>query len=176
MAEAAKNKVYFQKLHQNIINIKNRSNLSEKFYLYLSRLEQELNDVEYRNVSNLKFENETTKTNSKLTILEYLLFGFVDVLNMLKISNKDDKILHIKNLFKKKIIDLSVSISDISKVIMRNSNAFKRKKMILNCFELQNQLNALYKYYETNLKNSNNSARNLIKKYSNNIRDTMNKS
>jgi len=95
---------------------------------------------------------------------------------MLKISNKDDKILHIKNLFKKKIIDLSVSISDISKVIMKNNNSLRRKKMIYNCFILQNQLNTLYEYYEDHFKNSNNSAKKLIKKYSNNITDTMHKS
>jgi len=178
MAEVAKNKVYFRKLHQNIVNNKNNSKLSEKFDLYLSRLEQELNDLEFRTVSNLNFENDTNKTNSKLNILEYILFGFVGVLNILEIGNKDDKILRIKKLFKKKIIDLSFFINDNLKVIIKNTNRLERrlerKKMIMNCYILQDQLNTLYSYYEDNLKNSNNSTKKLFKKYSNNIKDTMN--
>jgi len=175
MAELTKNKVYFQKLHQNIINLQNNSSLSVKFESYLSRIEQELNDLEFHNKSNLEFKEGAIRLNPKLEILEYLLIGFVDVLNMLKlkIRNKDDKILSIKKLFKKKILDLSSSINNILKNIFKNTNRLERRKIINNCFELQNQLNALYEYYETKLKNSNNSAKKIIQNYSNYIKNLL---
>jgi hypothetical protein len=181
MAEVPNIKVYYNKLYQNILNNKN-NDLGHKFDIYLSMLEKELNDLQFRSVNNLKFKNETTKTNLKLNILEYLLISFVDILRILKIRNKDDNILRIKTLFKKKILDLSIYINQISKDIMKNKDPFERKKMIYNCFVLQNQLNTLYEYYETNLKkliksnNSNNSTKKLLKEYSNFIKDTMNNS
>lgn len=182
MAEVPNIKVYYSKLYENIFKNNKNNDLGHKFDIYLSMLEKELNDLQFHSVNNLKFRNETTKTNLKLNILENLLISFVDILRILRIRNKDDNILRIKILFKKKIIDLSFFINNISKDIMKNNNALKRKKMIYNCFELQNQLNTLYEYYETNLKNliksnnSNNSAKKLINKYSINIKDTMNKS
>ena len=178
MATAAKNNSDFNKLHKNIIkkgkeqesNHINNANLSTKLNIYLSTLEKELNDLEFRNISNLKFENGTTGLNIKLNSFENLLFGFVDVMNILKISNKDEIILRIKNLFKKKIIDFSKFINTVSGSIMTNSNHSNRKKMIFDLFKLQNQLNDLYELYVIHFKNSNESARNLIKKHTNNIK------
>ena len=177
MAEAAKNNPDFNKLHQNIIkkgeelksNHMNNANLSEKLNIYLSILEENLNDLEFRNISNLKFENGTTGLNLKLDSFGTLLSMFVDVLNILKISNKEGIFLRIKNLFKTKIIDFSKFIYNISGTIMKNSNYSNRQKMINNIFKLQNKLNDLYELYEVHLKNSNNSTKNLMKKYSNNI-------
>ena len=182
MAEVPNIKVYYSKLYQNILKNNKNNDLGHKFDIYLSMLEKELNDLQFRSVNNLKFKNETTKTNLKLNILEYLLISFVNILRILQIRNKDDNILRIKTLFKDKFLDLSFSINEISKGIMKNKNALERKKMIYNCFELQNQLNTIYEYYETNLKNliksnnSNNCTKKIIKVYSNIMKDTMNKS
>jgi hypothetical protein len=181
MSAAAKNNSFdLKKLHDNIIrygqesNHKNNANLSRKLNIYFNILEKELNDLEFSDISNLKFENETIGLNLKLDLFENLLGMFVDVFNILKINNKDEIFLHIKDLFKKKIINFSKFINTISGSIMKNSNYSIRKEMIYNLFKLQNQLNDLYELYEIHLKNSNKSARNLIKNYSNNIRKKQN--
>ena len=81
----------------------NNANLSRKLNIYLSILEKELNDLEVRNISNLEFENGITGLNLKLDSFGTLLSKFVDVSHILKISNKDEIFLRIKNLFKKKL-------------------------------------------------------------------------
>jgi hypothetical protein len=175
-AAAAKNKFNFQKLQPNIINSQNNANLSEKFNIYLSNLEQELNDLEYRNVSNLQFENGTTGLNLKLNSLQTLLFSFMDVLDIFKNSNKDDRILRIKNLFKKKIIDFSVFINKVSEKIMRNILIKNKMRLIYDLLRLQNQLHTLYESYKIFMKNSNVSFIKLIEKHNKNIRNKYNKS
>lgn len=171
MAAAANNKINLQNLQRTIINSNNSSNLSEKLKTYLSNLERELNDLEYRNVSNLQFNKGITGLNPKLNKLKNFLFGFKDVLHIKEISN-DEQILRIIKLFKKKIIDFSSFIKIVSEKIMKNTMIEKNTKfkMILDLIKLQEQLNELYKSYELHLKNSNNNTRKLIKNHSNNIR------
>jgi len=169
MAAAAKNNSDLNKLYENIFEVqKSQESKSSRF---LSILEEELNHLEFRNISNLKFENGTTGLNLKLDSFGNLLDMFVDVINLLKINNKDDIFLRIKNLFKKKIIDFSKFINIVSKSIMNNSNHSNKKKTIYDLLRLQNQLNEIYDTYERQLKNSNKSARNLIKEHNKNIRN-----
>jgi hypothetical protein len=181
MASAAKNNsIDFKNLFDDILKYgqesknKNNANLDKKLNIFFSILEKELNDLEFRNNSNIKFENGTTKLlNLKLDSLTNLLFMFIDIFNILKNilknSKKDEILLRIKNLFKKKIIDFSRFINTISGTIMKNSNYSIRQKMINNLFKLQNELNELYKSYDVHLKNLNNSTKKLIRNYSNNI-------
>ena len=169
MAAAAKNNSDLNKLYENIFEVqKSQESKSSRF---LSILEEELNHLEFRNISNLKFENGTTGLNLKLDSFGNLLDMFVDVINLLKISNKDEIILRIKNLFKKKIIDFSKFINTVSGNIMSNSNHSNKRKTIYDLLRLQNQLNEIYDIYERQLKNSNKSARNLIKEHNKNIRN-----
>jgi predicted RNA-binding protein with EMAP domain len=169
MAAAAKNNSDLNKLYENIFEVqKSQESKSSRF---LSILEEELNHLEFRNISNLKFENGTTGLNLKLDSFGNLLDMFVDVINLLKISNKDEIFLRIKNLFKKKIIDFSKFINIVSGNIMSNSNHSNKRKTIYDLLRLQNQLNEIYDIYERQLKNSNKSARNLIKEHNKNIRN-----
>ena len=169
MAAAAKNNSDLNKLYENIFEVqKSQESKSSRF---LSILEEELNHLEFRNISNLKFENGTTGLNLKLDSFGNLLDMFVDVINLLKISNKDEIFLRIKNLFKKKIIDFSKFINTVSGNIMSNSNHSNKRKTIYDLLRLQNQLNEIYDIYERQLKNSNKSARNLIKEHNKNIRN-----
>ena len=169
MAAAAKNNSDLNKLYENIFEV--QKSQDSKISRFLSILEEELNHLEFRNISNLKFENGTTGLNLKLDSFGNLLDMFVDVINLLKISNKDEIFLRIKNLFKKKIIDFSKFINIVSGNIMSNSNHSNKRKTIYDLLRLQNQLNEIYDIYERQLKNSNKSARNLIKEHNKNIRN-----
>ena len=170
MASAAKNNSDLRKLYDNISLV--QKSQESKNSSFLSILEKELNDLEFRNICNLKFENGTTGLNLKLDSFGNLLDMFVDVVNLFKISNRDEIFLRIKNLFKKKIIDFSKFIKIVSGNIMRNSsNRYTKKKTILDLLKLQNQLNEIYDIYEIQLKNSNKSARNLIKEHNKNIKN-----
>jgi hypothetical protein len=182
MASAAKNNsIDFKNLFDDILKYgqesknKNNANLDKKLNIFFSILEKELNDLEFRNISNLKFVNGTTALNLKLHSFGNLLNMFVDVVNLFKISNKDEIFLRIKNLFKKKIIDFSNFIKIVSVNIMKNSsNNSTKKKTIYDLLRLQNQLYEIYDTYEKQLKNSNKSARNLIKQHNKNIKNKYN--
>ena len=169
MAAAAKNNSVLNKLYENIFEV--QKSQDSKISRFLSILEEELNHLEFRNISNLKFENGTTGLNLKLDSFGNLLDMFVDVVNLFKISNRDEIFLRIKNLFKKKIIDFSKFITTVSGNIMSNSNHSNKKKTIYDLLRLQNQLNEIYDIYEIQLKNSNKSARNLIKEHNKNIKN-----
>jgi hypothetical protein len=172
MASAAKNNSDLRKLYDNISLV--QESQDTKISRFLSILEEELNHLEFRNISNLKFENGTTGLNLKLDSFGNLLYMFIDTYNIfIPYYLKDEKFLRIKNLFKKKIIDFSKFINIVSKSIMNNSNHSTKKKTIYDLLRLQNQLYEIYDTYEISLgdKNTNKSARNLINEHNKNIKN-----
>jgi hypothetical protein len=170
-AASAKNNSDLRKLYDNISLV--QKSQDTKISRFLSTLEKELFDLQFHNISNLKFENRITNLNLMLKSLQELLYMFIDTYNIfIPYYLKDEKFLRIKNLFKTKFIDFSKLINTGSGNIMRNSsNHNTKKKTIFDLLNLQNELNDIYNMYEISLgdKNTNKSARNLIKGHHKNI-------